>query len=103
MLALGDSARTFVEVKRIYAASGFTFLAKQEIDRGMGYSSEEAMADAARSYLTMGDKDNALKTLEREYENRQYFVTTLKVDPFWDSLRSEPRFISLMKKLWPEK
>jgi TolB-like protein/Tfp pilus assembly protein PilF len=51
-------------------------------------------------YLGLGDKDRALEFLEKSYANNEgYEIGLIKVDPMVDSLRSEPRFQALVKKV----
>jgi TolB-like protein/tetratricopeptide (TPR) repeat protein len=51
-------------------------------------------------YLSLGDKDRALQFLEQSYVNREgYEIGLIKVDPMVDSLRGEPRFEALVKKV----
>ena len=53
----------------------------------------------AIAYLGLGDKVRALDELEKGYEARDWGLLWLKMDRIFDPLRSEPRFIALMKKL----
>jgi len=46
-----------------------------------------------------GQRDEALKWLEKSYENHEIGRLALKVDAKWDNLRSDTRFIELMKKI----
>jgi tetratricopeptide (TPR) repeat protein len=51
-------------------------------------------------YLSLGDKERALQSLEQSYVNREgYEIGLIKVDPMLDSLRAEPRFQALIKKV----
>ena len=50
-------------------------------------------------YAQLGDKDNAFLWLERAYENRDFFVTFVNVDPQMDPLRSDPRFTDLLSRI----
>jgi len=51
-----------------------------------------------------GKKDEFLEALERGYEDRYANMHQLKVHPFFDPLRSEPRFQALLRKMnFPEK
>jgi TolB-like protein/Flp pilus assembly protein TadD len=51
-------------------------------------------------YLRLGDKERALQSLEQSYVNREgYEIGLIKVDPMLDSLRGEPRFQALVKKV----
>jgi adenylate cyclase len=50
-------------------------------------------------YLGLGDKRRAVDGLEKAYEARDWSLLSLKMERIFDPLRSEPRFIALMKKL----
>ena len=51
-------------------------------------------------YLSLGDKERALQLLEQSYVNREgYEIGLIKVDPMLDSLRAEPRFQALARKV----
>jgi tetratricopeptide (TPR) repeat protein len=53
----------------------------------------------AAVYLALGDKDQAIQWLKKEYEARGNWMTQLKVDPVMDPLRSDPRFQELMRQM----
>jgi serine/threonine protein kinase/pimeloyl-ACP methyl ester carboxylesterase/tetratricopeptide (TPR) repeat protein len=50
-------------------------------------------------YLGLDDRDEALKWLERAYQDRSTHLVWLKVDPIFDSLRTNPRFTELMRRM----
>jgi tetratricopeptide (TPR) repeat protein len=50
-------------------------------------------------YLGLGEKDRVFEWLERAYEERSNYLVYLKVEPIADNLRSDPRFIALLKKV----
>jgi TolB-like protein/tetratricopeptide (TPR) repeat protein/class 3 adenylate cyclase len=50
-------------------------------------------------YNGLGDQDEALSSLERACDERDARVTLLKVDPRWDSFRSHPRFVAILKRI----
>jgi adenylate cyclase len=54
-------------------------------------------------YLGMGDRERALDALEEAYVAHSEWIPWLKMDRIFDPLRSEPRFVALMKKLNFEK
>ena len=54
---------------------------------------------AAQVYASIGEKDLAMKWLERAYEERNPLLAYAKVMPFYDTLRSDPRFAKLLKHL----
>jgi eukaryotic-like serine/threonine-protein kinase len=49
-------------------------------------------------YVGLGDKEKALSLLEKSFEDREEIMTFLKVDSTWSSLRSDPRFKSLLQR-----
>ncbi|HEU5245618.1 MAG TPA: FlgO family outer membrane protein [Candidatus Udaeobacter sp.] len=51
------------------------------------------------AYIGLGEKDRAIGCLEQECENHSVTITSLKSNPEWDSLRSEPRFVDLMRRV----
>jgi TolB-like protein/DNA-binding winged helix-turn-helix (wHTH) protein len=53
----------------------------------------------ARLYAHAGEKARALKWLEKSFQAREPFMVSLNADPFWDSLRSDPRFQDLLRRM----
>jgi tetratricopeptide (TPR) repeat protein len=49
--------------------------------------------------LAMGQKDQAFDALEKSYQERSSDMLVLTVDPVFDSLHSDPRFLQLRKKM----
>ena len=50
-------------------------------------------------YALLGDKDAAFEWLEKAYRDGAYGMLFLKVSPWFDDLRSEPRFQDLMRRV----
>ncbi len=57
----------------------------------------------ARVYLGLGEINRALDRLERTPDESDGFVPFIKVQPPFDRLRSEPRFVELLKRLGMDK
>ena len=57
----------------------------------------------AMVYCGLGDKEQALQWLIKGYESRAPFMVTIKIREELDPLRSDPRFIELLKKMGFEK
>jgi tetratricopeptide (TPR) repeat protein len=53
----------------------------------------------AQIYLGLGDRAKALDHLEKAFEQKEALIVFLKVEPKWDALRSEPRFVDLLDRL----
>src|SRR6266550_1659629 len=54
----------------------------------------------AAIYLGLGEKEKALDWLDVAYENQESACWLLKVEPIYDSVRNEPRFQALVKKVF---
>ncbi|HET9529161.1 MAG TPA: tetratricopeptide repeat protein [Blastocatellia bacterium] len=52
-------------------------------------------------YAYFGEKERAFDWLERAYRERDGNLLFLKTDSVWDSLRADPRFISLERRIVP--
>jgi len=50
-------------------------------------------------YIGLGEKDQAFTWLEKEVEVRSIGLTSVKVHPVYDSLRSDPRFAALIRRV----
>jgi len=55
----------------------------------------------AMVYAGLGQKDLAFEWLEQAVVARSEHISALQVDPRMDPLRSDPRFTSLLRRLWP--
>jgi serine/threonine-protein kinase len=53
----------------------------------------------ARIHTALGENDKAIDYLERVYADRSESVVWLKVDPSFEALRNDPRFIALLKRV----
>jgi TolB-like protein len=50
-------------------------------------------------YIGLGDKDRAFEWLHRAVDARDWQMAMLKVEPTFDSLRSDPRFAALVERV----
>ncbi len=60
-----------------------------------------APTNFGKVYIGLGDKDQAFAWLEKGYQQHDFWVTFLKGDPIFDSLRSDPRFQDLLRRIGP--
>jgi TolB-like protein/Flp pilus assembly protein TadD len=83
------------------ALSGDKAKARAVLDELKGLSVQHYIPpfNVAMVYTGLGDQNEALSWLEKACEERDVRVTILKVDPRWDSLRSNPRFIAILKRI----
>jgi serine/threonine protein kinase len=54
-------------------------------------------------YASLGENELAIDALERSFEQRSPRMLWLKVEPCWDPLRDDPRYVALLKKVGFEK
>jgi len=47
----------------------------------------------------LGDNDEAFVWLERAYQEQSNFLKYIKVSPIFDSLRGDPRFQDLVRRV----
>src|SRR3989442_7953566 len=100
-----ESDRPFVLafLGQTYALSGKRSEAQKIIDRLNEQSKHRYVSPygVAKVYLGLGDKELALRWLEKSSENREDGLLWVNTDPSWDSLRSEPRFHDLARRVGP--
>ena len=53
----------------------------------------------AVTYESLGERDEAIKWLTKGYEERSGDMLYLKVEPVFDSLRSDPCFAELLRRV----
>jgi eukaryotic-like serine/threonine-protein kinase len=89
-----------VEYKRVYAASGWKGLLHKHIERlsnpaNKGLYDPYAVAD---NYAKLGENDKALLWLEKTYAE-QIPMGSLLIDPDLVHLRSDPRYLDLVRRI----
>ena len=84
-----------------YAVSGQRQEAEDVLAELQKRSKQDYVApyNIARIYAGLGEKELALESLERAFEERSERLTWLKVDPQLDSIRSDARFRDLMQRV----
>jgi len=97
----GDSPLIKARLGYAYAASGRAEKAVEILDElkdpsKYKYVSAGLIADI---YIALGQKDHAFQWLEKAYEERDIHIEYIKVDPIFDSIRSDPRYAALLKKM----
>lgn len=85
----------------VYGRAGDAELARGELEKleNLMQSEELSPESMIYVYVAMGNKEEALSNLEKAYAGHYNILTTLKVDPTLDPLRSDPRFQDLMRRV----
>ncbi len=101
-IRLDDSPVLLAGLGRAYAASGE--IAKADsILHELSTRPYPPPYDIALIYCSMAKKDQAFQWLQEAYVDRNDGLIWLKCDPRLDPLRSDPRFMTLIKKLGLER
>jgi tetratricopeptide (TPR) repeat protein len=69
-------------------------VSKKEWENGNG-----SMEDIAVIYAKLGEKDKSFEWLERGYQEHRPWLNSMKTNPKWDNLRSDPRFNDLLRRM----
>ena len=85
----------------VYGMSGQKAEALKLLDELKQRSNREYVSPyyMAFAYVGLGEKDQAFAWLERACQERDFWLRLLKVDPVWDSLRSDPRFADILRRI----
>jgi TolB-like protein/Tfp pilus assembly protein PilF len=81
------------------AQSGKKSEAQAILDKLKSTKEYVSPAELAILYAGLGDKEGAIAALEKAYAAHDLQMQFLKVDPHYDSLRSDPRFQDLMRRV----
>lgn len=100
--------KEFASTSAGISLSGYTYAVsgrREEAERALGElkaTSAERYAppyNLALVYHGLGDTTEAMRQLERAYNEKDVRMVFLGVDPLWDSLRSDPRFTGLLERM----
>ena len=84
-----------------YAAAGDRQEAEKVINELIESSQRRYVPSyaVATIYAELGRKDEAFAWLEKAYAERSPTLVDLKVDPTLDALRSDPRYVELLRRV----
>ena len=85
-------------LREAYAASGWKSLWRKALAL-MKERTKIPGESSAEAYARLGENDQALASLEKAYEQRQFMIPTINRDPVWDGLRSDPRYIDIIRRM----
>ena len=97
----GDSPDEPAELARAYAMSGRRDEALKIVAELKKLSEHKHVAPTvmASIYAALGDNDQAFALLNRAFDERDFILTLVKVEPMFDPLRSDPRFPELARRV----
>jgi len=92
---------TIASLGQVLAESGRRREAAELLQELRGRSGQRYISPCliAIVQVGLGQRDQAIASLEQAYNNRDQWMLYLKVDPHMDSLRSDPRFQDLVRRV----
>jgi tetratricopeptide (TPR) repeat protein len=97
----GNDLNRAVDLARAHALAGNKAAARQALNELRERASRSYVPPSlfAQAHLSLGEKRQGLAWLERAYAERDGYLAQLKVEPAYDSVRSEPAFQDLLRRL----
>jgi len=97
----GDAPWYWSWMAYIYGRAGQMERARRELKKLENVSRHEqpSIVTMLWAHLGTGNKEEALADLEKAYSQHLSIVTTIKVEPAFDPLRSDPRFQDLLRRV----
>ncbi|HTQ60899.1 MAG TPA: tetratricopeptide repeat protein [Candidatus Solibacter sp.] len=98
---LGGKPERTVSLQLAYQTSGFRGLRQKRIQLDSETSEQQSSNsyNLAIDYAGLGNKDQAMRWLERAYLVRDPKITVIGIEPAFDILRSDPRFRDLTRRI----
>ncbi len=86
-------------IDQIYKQKGY----EGALRRAIEIASNSSVAEydpyfAAKGYMLLGDKDQALVWLNKAADAHSQ-ILFIKFEPYWDSIRSDPRYADLLRRM----
>lgn len=83
----------------LFAKSGRAAEARQIAKRLQAEASDSDWFFLAGAYAALGDEDAAFRALRKAHEKHDFFLVFLRVHPYMDSLRSDPRYTEMVREI----
>ena len=85
----------------LYARMGRNAEARAALAKALQLSKDKQVSSGAvaLTYAALGDKDASFQWLEKAYTERSSFTTSLKYWSVFDSMRGDPRFADLLRRV----
>jgi TolB-like protein/lipopolysaccharide biosynthesis regulator YciM len=106
VLSLTNNQELATRLQDTYDRSGFAAVVRmraeqqlKQLDESVKRGEYAAAAEYAAAYTRMGDKEKALVWLEKAIQEHNRFALEFKINPLYDSLRSDRRFQQLADRV----
>jgi len=97
----GGDVKAIATLGHAYAVSGRHAEARKVIDQLAQLSKRKYVSPyfIAVIYAGLGERDQMFAWLEKAYQERHPFMTLISVEPVFDPVRSDPRFVQLVRRV----
>jgi TolB-like protein/Tfp pilus assembly protein PilF len=94
-----------LELHRAYSVGGWKAFYREVVRLADAKWRQHVLwtGDGASACMALGDYDAAFKWLDRMYEQHDSELILINVDPLYDPIRTDKRFVALLKKVGLEK
>src|SRR5437588_21314 len=100
-LSLSGGAELAASIEEDFKKSGYKGVLQSWLE-GLTELSKHSYVSSysiAESYMRMGEKQKAFEWLEKAYEEHDSGLVSLAVEPMFESLRSDPRFKEIVRRM----
>ena len=100
-LSLSGGAELAASIEEDFNKSGYKGVLQSWLD-GLTELSKHSYVSSysiAESYMRMGEKQKAFEWLEKAYEEHDSSLVSLAVEPMFESLRTDPRFKEIIRRM----
>jgi len=103
--AIADNPWTLAALGRASALAGKKDDAQKIVEALQRQASQQFVSgyDIAVIHAALGQNDDAFAWLDKAFNQRAEWLGYLKIDPQLDSLRNDPRFRDLVRRLFPDR
>ncbi len=114
VIAMGEKTSSTRDsgVTSLFACLGFAYAKSGQREKALATIAKAKEMEKSRYmgnywiaviHAGLGEKDAAFRELETAFRNRDWFIQRIKVDPYMDPLREDPRLNEFIEKLrFPE-
>ena len=101
VLSLSGSPELAASIAEDFAKSGYKGVQQSWLDGLTEISKRDYVSSysIAEGYMRLEQKEKALEWLEKAYEEHDSGLVSIAVEPMFDSIRSEPRFKEIVRRM----
>ena len=101
MTVRSENPETITALRNAYASGGVKGFWKKQLEMKVAESDQGYVSPVriAGCYAQLGDKDNAIKWLERGYQEHAFGMHALLGFPEFETMRTEPRFVEMVRRV----